>query len=1582
MAKTLEEHLYRSARTKEEYLDPVTLRRRLQRIAQGLDIHRTGSQDDLQGSSNNQNSGMEQNRQMMSGGQNAGWNQLQGGMNQQQLNQGSMQGNHMLSQMQQSLGMQSQGQMSQLQQQIPQMQANNWSQMSGALQDPGMMSRSSIGMDGSQENGSATMSQSGSGWLGDTGSLQGDQGNPIISEYPNTAKFQDPDASQKKKVILQQQQRLLLLRHASKCKAGPACTTKFCNQMVVLWKHMKTCRDRNCKTSHCLSSRCVLNHYRICKSQGRTANCEVCGPVMSKIKARDDGSVDPLVRDDPLAASQQSLPSMQSQPQGSQMATVAAQMMAHQRAQADAMQGLPPHPQLQSESAQGMAMGIPSGRPQGDAASVSSASSSQRNQGVGMDNNTIGLLQGAISGNLNGLNALGVPGGLNASGLPLGALPTTNVNHSGLPGSGTNMDSGEISAAGVTGINLSSGDMDTSAEVGVRTATTSAGDGNNTHTSDVAMPMGTMGESTGQSDHSQLHQLKQHQLKMRAQLESLKELQRQQQQLLDQQTRLREQSLLVSDPNSPQAQQLQQQQLLLDELQRRCQQQQTRLQKEIELQSNAVNMVDGSVSAATAEQQQLSQQMSQHLQEFASQVAAASSAFGTSGPQFPHALPQVGSEQGSDEPLDAFGDQVTAESGPTMDSFRTKARETNANLTQQNRGGKGKRVKGKALRQHIEELQAETGVKDVKSEYKRRLSMDPADREWSHKRAKSDDAAPSVPIVLPDNSCSLISFMERDSVTKHLESLNKRVRLSSRTVTHKCLPVIQELIDDQFGWVFHDAVDPVALGLPDYFEVVKKPMHLELVKKKLENAIYPEMDMFARDVRLVFENAILYNGESSEVGELAQAMLLKFDKLYSDLVQGTLLASLFFVLMDSKSKAHSCTGVESSQLQLENRGEACSLCAQQKRRFEPAVLYCHGTMQRIKRGATYYTDDSKSNYWSESFVASLKDDQELVLDDETKILKSDLEECKNDALPEEEWITCNVCGSRVHQICALFNSTTAKEKPSFACPNCVLASNDESKDSSSQSSGFKRAADLPHCQLSENIEKGVLVALEKAYKGRAKDAGVDVRDIEKVEKLSIRVMSSVDKKIATGEEMIKRYGDKGFPESFSVTSKCIALFQEIHGIDTLLFAVYVDEYGSACPAPNRKRVYISCLDSVKYLEPKAYRTLVYQQILVEYLKSAKARGFHSAHVWSCPPTPGDDYIFNCHPQHQLIPREDMLRSWFHAMLDKAKAAGIVTHTNNLYDEYFVSDQTSLSSLPYFEGDYIPGHVENIIRQISANPEADADSDSDEVVRRLGENLSKMKDNFIVAHLVTGLGSEMSEEEAESFDNDAEEERVAPAESKEKGTKASDSQEKEDIEAKNEDEEEAEEPDTEENESVENVEDAEEGGETLPATKGKESTKTTDAASAAKGDSVDDSAAEMDSEEITKTEGHAKDGQAIDTALKLSDPEETIVSGAQRTASETSKEAQDKVKITKDVKNEMFGSRQQFLSYCQAHHYQFDELRRAKHSTMMVLFQGPNASEPKSTIQNSHRVQREQQLLDDRRRQSQNELYQTAKNDEI
>jgi len=68
-------------------------------------------------------------------------------------------------------------------------------------------------------------------------------------------------------------------------------------------------------------------------------------------------------------------------------------------------------------------------------------------------------------------------------------------------------------------------------------------------------------------------------------------------------------------------------------------------------------------------------------------------------------------------------------------------------------------------------------------------------------------------------------------------------------------------MDAEYGWIFKQPVDPVELNLPDYFDVVKKPMDLGTVKKKLDNSVYREVDEFIGDVRLVFDNAMLYNGK-------------------------------------------------------------------------------------------------------------------------------------------------------------------------------------------------------------------------------------------------------------------------------------------------------------------------------------------------------------------------------------------------------------------------------------------------------------------------------------------------------------------------------------------------------------------------------------------------------------------------------------------------------------------------------------------------------------------------------------------------
>ena len=511
--------------------------------------------------------------------------------------------------------------------------------------------------------------------------------------------------------------------------------------------------------------------------------------------------------------------------------------------------------------------------------------------------------------------------------------------------------------------------------------------------------------------------------------------------------------------------------------------------------------------------------------------------------------------------------------------------------------------------------------------------------------------------------------------------------------------------------------------------------------------------------------------------------------------------------------------------------------------------------------------------------------------------------------------------------------------------------------------------------------------------------------------------------------MFARYSAQGYPSEFPVRSKCISLFQRVHGVDTFLFALYVFEYGHDCPAPNRRRVYISYLDSVQYFEPKCYRTKVYHTVLVEYLRNVKQRGFHTAHIWSCPPTPGDDYIFYCHPKHQLVPREDMLRAWYHEMLDQAQRQGIVIRTTTLYEEYFGEDTTDVvpfqtkfpTCLPYFEGDYIPGEIENIMKR-SGGSRSDT---KDAVMARLGSNLAKMKDNFIVVHLRNRRFAAAVErgEDVSQWNEDSDDEMVRRKKAKisnkcDPATATSSSEEgpKHKLQTKLEDEKVVEgsiDPAKTESSTLE------EPQQPAPSVKleeevsveGSPSAKTEPPHSISMSKSFDtvdmasvsDIQSEMLPSQLTETQPPVEslDDQPIDTAESsqpetVPDPKQIAsapessalepvdlvqpVSGSELTVEPTSSidvdeaaEADRKkrsleamtemvtsyrdetnsgslVSDTSDedapIESEMFESRQQFLNYCQTTHCQFDELRRAKHSTIMVLFQLHNPGAPK------------------------------------
>ena len=88
----------------------------------------------------------------------------------------------------------------------------------------------------------------------------------------------------KAEILRQQQERLLMLQHASKCtNENGICTfSPSCHAMKILWHHIKSCKDNNCETKHCISSKYVLSHYSNCKD----STCERCFPVREVMRSK------------------------------------------------------------------------------------------------------------------------------------------------------------------------------------------------------------------------------------------------------------------------------------------------------------------------------------------------------------------------------------------------------------------------------------------------------------------------------------------------------------------------------------------------------------------------------------------------------------------------------------------------------------------------------------------------------------------------------------------------------------------------------------------------------------------------------------------------------------------------------------------------------------------------------------------------------------------------------------------------------------------------------------------------------------------------------------------------------------------------------------------------------------------------------------------------------------------------------------------------------------------------------------------------------------------------------------------------
>lgn len=93
-----------------------------------------------------------------------------------------------------------------------------------------------------------------------------------------------------------------------------------------------------------------------------------------------------------------------------------------------------------------------------------------------------------------------------------------------------------------------------------------------------------------------------------------------------------------------------------------------------------------------------------------------------------------------------------------------------------------------------------------------------------------------------------------------------RLAFKPEELREALLPTLEKLVTQEPESIpFRMPVDPNSLGIPDYFDIVRQPMDLSTIRKKLESGQYQDPREYVDDVWLMFDNAWLYNRKTSRV---------------------------------------------------------------------------------------------------------------------------------------------------------------------------------------------------------------------------------------------------------------------------------------------------------------------------------------------------------------------------------------------------------------------------------------------------------------------------------------------------------------------------------------------------------------------------------------------------------------------------------------------------------------------------------------------------------------------------------------------
>ncbi|XP_014738693.1 PREDICTED: bromodomain testis-specific protein [Sturnus vulgaris] len=84
--------------------------------------------------------------------------------------------------------------------------------------------------------------------------------------------------------------------------------------------------------------------------------------------------------------------------------------------------------------------------------------------------------------------------------------------------------------------------------------------------------------------------------------------------------------------------------------------------------------------------------------------------------------------------------------------------------------------------------------------------------------------------------------------------------------------VMRAMWRHNFSWPFQQPVDAAALNLPDYYTIIKNPMDLGTIKKRLEHNYYTKAAECIEDFKTMFWNCYMYNKPGDDIVFMAEEL--------------------------------------------------------------------------------------------------------------------------------------------------------------------------------------------------------------------------------------------------------------------------------------------------------------------------------------------------------------------------------------------------------------------------------------------------------------------------------------------------------------------------------------------------------------------------------------------------------------------------------------------------------------------------------------------------------------------------------------